>query len=249
MASTDFFDDDLVQKREPQRRLKMGIGDEQPPPTPPTVAADVLPGRPVSDLNLTRLARHKEEVEEHVAKTTEELERLRQRQDDLEREKRDLQELRQRQDDYERGKRDIIEQLEKSLLTLEKEEIKTGQLADLIAATRKRFKNMLAEIQSVNDETWKEDSIRNELGKALAIIENSRLDYKKSMARIQSVTETDTKPGAGGAVIFEEPGLRGGEPQNFAHWFKVGLAASLPLIVIVVILTLLGFYLQSRGFL
>ena len=64
MASTDFFDEDLVQHRDSTRSI-MGQGaGEQPGATDET--GDAVPGRPVSDFNLTRMARHKEEVEGQV---------------------------------------------------------------------------------------------------------------------------------------------------------------------------------------
>ena len=62
---TDFFDDDLVKKRDAEigvKNIKFGPGGA-PAKAEPGASSD-LPARPVSDINLTRMARHKEQVEE-----------------------------------------------------------------------------------------------------------------------------------------------------------------------------------------
>ena len=42
----------------------------------------------------------------------------------------------------------------------------------------------LQEIEDMNEEGWAEDRFREELGKSLAVIEDSRLEYNKTLARI-----------------------------------------------------------------
>lgn len=248
MPSTDFFDDDLIQKREGAKRIKIGAGDEVAPVADPAAPSDTLPSRTVGDLNLTRMARHREEIEDSVAKTTEELERLRQRQEALERERRELQELRTRQDDFESGRREIIDRLGQTILTLERDEIRAAQVTDLLGTTRGRFKTMLTELENVDPESWEENKIRDELGKALAIIEDARMEYKKSMSKIETIRERNLAADQQEPAIFEEPVIRASDHQkSWGYWLKVGFAVSLPLIGIVLAVAVAAFVLLARG--
>lgn len=248
MSRTDFFDEDLVKQREAAKRIKMGPGDKPAAASDSSLASSDLPNRPVSDLNLTRMAKHKDEINAQVAQAMEELELLRTRQEDLEREKQSLEELRRKQHEYESGRREMLGHLNQSLVRLEKDELKAEQLSELISTTRQRFNVLLAEIQDLNEEAWPEESVREELNKALARIDQVRVEYNKALARIegamsdQAPTVISSQP-----VIFEEHGgVHHDDHLGFGHWFKVGLAASLP-IILTLVLILLFFYLTQVG--
>jgi hypothetical protein len=249
MANTDFFDDDLVKQRDAGKRIKLGPGDEPMGTVGDAQSSDEVPVRPVSDFNLTRMAKHKQDVDEQVVTAMQELERLRTRQENLEKEKRDLEEIRRKQEEYERGRREMVERLNQSLLTLEKDELQASRLAELLGATRKRFKALLTDIQGLNDEAWPEEQFRDELNKALTVIEDARMEYNKSMTRIDTVSGPG-KPGVGEhqPVIFEESRFGGSEPEkSFGHWLKVGFAVSLPLIVVIIAVTAFILVLRSSG--
>ena len=139
MANTDFFDDDLVKQRDAAKRIKLGPGDEPVGTLGSMPSSDEVPVRPVSDFNLTRMAKHKQDMDEQVVTAMQELERLRARQENLEKEKRELEEIRRKQEEYERGKREMVERFNQSLLTLEKDELQATRLAELLGATRARF--------------------------------------------------------------------------------------------------------------
>ena len=249
MANTDFFDDDLVKQRDAAKRIKLG-GPDEAIATVGSGGSDEIPVRPVSDFNLTRMAKHKQEVDEQVSQAAQELDRLRKRQDDLEREKKELEELRRRQEEYDRGKREMIERFGQSLVTLERDELQAERAAELLGATRKRFKTMLAEIQAINDEIWPEDQIREELGKALTLIEDARMEYNKSMSKIDAVTGGDKQPASSHApVIFEEHGYAHEEERTFGYWLKVGVAVTIPLAVVLVVLTAVVVILRTNALL
>jgi len=152
----DFYDDDLVKPREEVNRIKIGPGDD-PIASPVVDRSLAAPERPVSDLNITLMSRHRKRVETESARAMEEIERLRQQQEALEREKRELEDARKKQLDYESGKRELLDGLNQSLVTLERNAIKTQQLAELLQGTRKRFRTMLEEISDIQEEEWPEE--------------------------------------------------------------------------------------------
>lgn len=247
MAPTDFFDDDLVKQRDTTRRIKLGPGDEPPVPLSEPASDEAPIARPISDFNLTRMARHKQTVDAKTAMTAQELERLRSREQDLEREKRDLEEMRRKHEEYERGKREMIDRFNQSLVMLEKEELRAERLAEFMGATRKRFKMMQTELQDLNEESWPEGAIREELTRALSLVENARMEYNKAMSRLDAIQGEKAAAPPPSAVVFEDRPREPAEERSFFEWIKVGLAVSLPMILVVVVLTALVMVLRSAA--
>lgn len=246
MSGTDFFDDDLVRQRDSAKRIRMGPGDE--PAEPMAGDTGELGGRGVGELNLTRVARHRKEVDNQASVAAQELERLRKRQEQLELEKRELEELRRKHEDYGRGKREMLDHLKRSLVALERREVESQRLLELLGGTRNRFRQLLDDIESIKDESWPEDRVRDELGKSLVIIEEARAEYNKAMAKIEATKgETPSPASAQPAVLFEERYHGHEEEKPFSHWVRIGLAVSLPLTVVIVVVALLFIISISMG--
>ena len=231
MSGTDFFDDDLVKGAESSVQEEHPVGED--------VSSAGRPGK---------MARYREDVDEQVVRTSEELERLHQRQEALEKERRELQEVRNRQDEFESSRQELVERLGSTVLTLEREEVRAETVVDVISSTRQRFKVMLGELEELNAEVWDEDHIRDELGKSLTVIEDSRMEYEKSMSRVDALK--DSVAGAGNGPAHAEANARSVGSQDvkpFGYWLKVGLAVSTPLLITVVVVALVAFYLSYRG--
>ena len=236
MATTDFFDDDLGRQREAARRLKLG---DDPITTLNDMSSDDVPIRPVSDLSLTRMAKHKQDVDENVVQAAQELDRLRKRQEALEREKRELEDIRRKQEEYERGKRDIIERIAQSLMTMEKDELQAERMAELLAATRKHFKEMLGEVEQLNEAIWPEERFGEELTKALTLVEDVRMEYNKALSRIEAAGGAELRALPSGPMIGEQARVRYEEERPFTYWLKVGSAVTLPLIAVIIVLVVI----------
>jgi DNA repair exonuclease SbcCD ATPase subunit len=241
MGTTDFFDDDLGRAR--KARLEgaplSSVND--------TSAGDEIPVRALSDLSLTRMAKHKQEVEENVLQASQELERLRKRQEELEREKRELEEIRRKQDEYQRGKRELIEKLGQSLVTMEKDEIQAQRMAEMLAATRRRFKEMLSQLQGLSEESWAEEKFGEELSKALTLVENLRMEFNKSVSRVEAAGGGQAQVGALSPIAGESVRLTVEDEKPFSYWLKVGVAVSLPLVITLLALAAIWLILQHAG--
>ena len=238
MPNRDFFDDDLNRVQEAERRAKLAVGDITKVDSEGAVAEGV-PIKSVSDFALTRMTKHKQELDHKVAGALEELEKLKMRQEDLDRTRKDLEDLRKRQDDYQHGKQEMMDRLNQSLVTIEKEEIQASRLAEMLNATRKRFKAMLGDLQAIDEEAWPEETIRDELLKAAALVDDVRMEYNKSVSKIDAIGGGGQAQGGGAGhppVIFEEGRHIVAEPEkNFGYWLKVGLAITLPLIIVLLV--------------
>lgn len=235
MPGTDFFDDDL-QNREAKRRR--AVTD----PPPPGLSRDV------SDLNLTRMARHKDDIEQQVASSAQELDRLRMRQEEVERERRELEELRKKQENYERGRRDVSERINQSLIMMENEQLRAQKLVELLQTTRDDFKGLLQGIMTIDPESWPDDEVRAELGKALVVIDESRMEYNKGMTKVEALMDGDRrKTPADGSLMSDES--EGGPSRSFGFWLKAGLAFSLPLILTLLVLVAAYVAMKQQGML
>lgn len=234
MSNTDFIDDDLIQRRDTVKEVKMGPGQQG------AAASDIPRSEPVptGDLNLTPLTKRKEEINSQVATKLDELERLRAKQEALEREKSYLENMRNSQEKYESGKREMIDHLEKSLIALEREEIALNQRLEILAETERRFKEMLNDMRGFNEEQWAPDSegLREELSKALAIIDNTRKEYNKAYARIEAMRESHNIGLIAKPALQAEAAELAHYPRRFGEWIKAGLAFSLPLVIVLIIL-------------
>lgn len=227
---TDFFDDDLKQasEKDPAEDRDKRPGVER--------AADA-PGR---------LARHKDELAGKVSNSTKELERLRRIQADLEREKAGLESLTRKQEEYERGKQEMIEKLERSLILVEKEEVQAAQMAEILSSMRQRFKDTLAELRKIDEEQWPEDKVPDELNRSLAVLEDAREVYKKGLAKIEAARLHDTDTKRVESLAFDTGGGELASKTDFGFWFKVGLAVTLPLTAVIVVLFVVYLIMSSH---
>lgn len=238
MAGTDFFDEDLT-NREATKRTSIDVA-------PVEVTRELH--RPVSDLNLTRLARHREELDHQVAESVQELDRIRTRQDEIERKRRELEEQRTKQDTYENSKRELTDRLGQSLIMMEKEEIKSDRLLEMLRASRTQFKSMQAEIEGLDEENWSDDEVREKLNRALVILDESRIEYNKTIARIETVMsgESDSHQGQQG-LLFRDGRSLPREEKTFGRCFLTGLATSLPLMLFSILFAVVFFVLKAKG--
>ena len=228
MGTTNFFDDDL-QRRGAIRTAPLGQATD----VVGAVKSDDFPARPISDLNLTRMARHREDVNSQVATVKVGMERMQRHQSDLAREKLALEDLMEKQDRYEQGKLEMIQRLSESIVALEKLEDHASRQVEIVSRVRTRFGECLDEIRRINDAEWPDETFREELNKAVVQIDVIRKDFVQGQAAVEAV---------GGPVkLFDESRPRvvvGDESvssRGFMDWIRIGLAVSAPLIIVIAI--------------
>lgn len=232
MSEDDFFDSDARSRAAGTRGPGIPAPDAVETIGGASTRGDV---RAISDFNITRMARHKQQVNEQSAAALQELDRLKKRQEQIEQEKRALEDLRRKHEDFERGRQEMTDHLKRSLLSLEREEVEYGRLVELLDATRKRFKELLSGIEEIKEETWPEPEIRDHLTRSLAVIEDSRMEYNKALAKIDAVKGGDAgAPAPVSGVAAPLPFSSDATPladQPFSFWVKAGLAFTLPLVI------------------
>ena len=225
--STDFFDDDLIKAS--NARVE-GVDDN-----------DAIPVQPILGATLGKMARKKEEMSSQAANAVQEIDRLRIRQEELEREKNALEELTRKQDQYEHDKADILEKLDKSVVAMEREESQATRMVELLSESRNRFKNTLTDIRSINEDLWGDHNFNDELNRAVALIETARMDYKRALAKIEAANLHVSPVDGEDKAALDAMGFESGGEKDFGYWVKIGFAVSLPLMAMVLIV--LGLYL------
>jgi len=237
----DFFDDDLIDSQEPAA----APSDAPAEAGTVSVIAEDDGGEHGHQESAARMAKQKEELTTQVAGAVSEIERLRMRQDALEKERTDLEELAHRQEAYERGKRDIVEKLDRSIVLLEKEELQGKQMIQLLAQIRSRFKASLAELRVIREDTWPDDTFQEELNKALVLVEEARADYKSGLAKIEASSWQRDLAGRKPSAPLERLESSPSPEKGFVYWLKVGAAVTLPLIVALAILFVVNLFLMG----
>lgn len=236
---TDFFDEDLVRERKAALKIKLDGESGGAPRDGFIPSSRDLPNRPVSDLSLTPLGRHKQEVTDQMVDKAQELDRLRARQEELEKERRTLEDMRKKQEAFDTGRREIKNRLTESLVRMEKDQLQADRLTQLLDETRRMFRVRLDEVTELNEEQWADENLLDELNKALALLENVRSDYNKALAKIDAIHPQAPAGVAAAArsLTFENaPGQAGEGSQGFGYWLRAGLAFTLPLMLLLAVL-------------
>lgn len=215
---TDFFDHDLHSERR----------------VPPVAADDSEPGPDtISAHAISRLVVQKHERTNQMAGAAQEIELLRLRQRELEKEKEALENLTNKQETYEKTKQDVLEALERSLVMFDKQAAEAMRAADLIATVRKRFEESLQEIRGIDENGWVGQGFDGELTKALAVVEQAQAQYKKGMSKVTASSWFRASESA--ALEAAEPAVAGlAGQQGFGAWLKAGVAFSLPIVVVII---------------
>lgn len=172
-----------------------------------------------------------EDVQAKVHEAQAELMQLRQRQEEIERQKLHLEQIKKKQDLFGQGKRDLMEKLGRSITTIERDLYNTQKLVEELTATHTNFTSHLEVLRSLQPEKWQRHQVDEELDRAIDAIEDAKDDYLKSSRRLASLRpelngrrepgEETARPAASIAAV----------PEDFVALVKRGLALSLPLIV------------------
>ncbi|MCB1236491.1 MAG: hypothetical protein KDM91_15595 [Verrucomicrobiae bacterium] len=180
---------------------------------------------------------YQEDFEDQVNEAQEQLLQLRQKQEMLERQKLELEELQRRKEEFTHGRAEVTEQLSQSIAHLEREAARAQQLAEECLDSKESFEQHLRIVEMLRPEHWSRADLRDELTRALACIEDAEQDIAQAghllevrKAAPKGVRVTEKKSTASAAASRE---------QGFLHWFKCGLAFTLPLMIFVGVALLL----------
>lgn len=207
--ATDFVDNDLLKPA--------------PAPDAQTRGADA-----------TLYERLKRRVEDDESRASDEIDRIRKRSEDIERQRQVLRALRGKQADFDRSYRETTERLKRHLVLLKGEEEQASRAATVCHETRHRFESLQEELSRIDPESWSEATHESDLTQALAQIEAARAVFRKGLDRVAAI---GWRPDESRAPQGEDAlGDTAAPTRRFVDWLKIGMALTLPLAVVLVVL-------------
>ena len=173
----------------------------------------------------------REEVDRKVVEAQQKLAELKRAQEDLERERASLEELRRRQSEFQTGRQEMIHNLTRGLGLLEEAEFNQRHEAEQMVKTIADFRDALAKIEAVRDETWTKENFSTELTRALTAIENARMEWNTARLKLPALspealkkTEAESAPPQSAASPLTS--------LSFGELCKIGLAMTWPLVLV-----------------
>ncbi len=202
----------------------------------------------VTELNLSHMAQRRGQTHAQVAQAAEELERLHGKREELERERQRLEKLEKRQVKYEKEQGSLHEGLTYRMELLQKMDLEASRRAELFAAVRRRYEEMLREVEQLHENQWTEERYDEELNRSLALLEDIQREYHRAWSRVEAVTNKAAVEEHAAlpldSAVTAVPGPRDfAARRDFIEWVVVGAAFSLPLILVVALLFLLTLWL------
>lgn len=177
--------------------------------------------------------RRKREIPEQLSQTGDEIERLKQRQEALERRKKEILEQRRRVELFEHNRKDLLEKLRRNAVMVVRESEQASRTAALCNEVGTLFSKLHQELETFSPETWSEEEYDAHLTEALAKVDAATAEYRKAMDQVSAVnwrgtedSHTDTDPS------FPSEGRIQG-PDSLKRWFIAGLAFATAFSVIV----------------
>lgn len=172
----------------------------------------------------------REEVDRKVVEAQQKLAELKRAQEELERERSTLEELRRRQLEFQTGRQEIVQHLTRGVGLLEEAEFTARRESEQMNKTMADFREALAKIEAIHDETWTKENFNVELTRALTAVENARMEWNSARLKIPALAGESTKK-------IEPEKAPAPQPMPFANlsfWqlCKFGLAMTWPFLIV-----------------
>ena len=171
-----------------------------------------------------------EEVNRRILEAQGRMAELKRAHEELERERVALEELRRRQNEFQQGRGEMVTHLTRGVGLLEEAEFAARRDAEQMAKTLVEFRDALAKLQAINEQSWKPDQFGTELTRALTVIENARMEWNSARLKFPVLTGQAPTAGAGG-----RPGEKPASPLaalSVRELCRVGFALTWPLALV-----------------
>ena len=172
----------------------------------------------------------REEVDVKVSEAQQKLAELKRAQEELERERASLEELRRRQAEFQTGRQEMMQNLTRGLGLLEEAEFTARRDAEQMAKTIADFRDALAKVEVINQETWTKDNFHVELTRAMTTVDNARMEWNS--ARLKFGVLSGKTPETKGATEAEAAPQSPFAVNSFADLCRLGLAMTWPLALV-----------------
>ncbi len=171
-----------------------------------------------------------EEINAQVTATHKELAELQRLKEELDRKRAALEELKRKRTDFQLGRQEVIQRITRALELLDQAKIKAEREAEEISQSMYSLREALERVQSINESTWTADNLHVELARALAIIEQARLEWGAARRKFPLLDNPEEALNKSTFPMATSP-IQILLKQPFKHLWKIGLALTWPLIL------------------
>jgi hypothetical protein len=186
----------------------------------------------VSAVPLDNRAPTRDEVDSKVGEMHNKLAELKRAQQELERERGALEEIRRRQTEFTTGRQEMLEYLTRGIGLLEEAEFSARRDAEQMSKTLIDFRDALAKVQAINEESWARDNLTVELSRANTAVENARMEWNSARLKfpildgaLQPETAAPDVNQAAAPAPFTQP-------RTYAELCRMGLALTWPIVLV-----------------
>ena len=175
-----------------------------------------------------------EHLDSQVLKAQEQLLSLKRQQELIERQKRELEELSLKQEQLQMGRTEMIEKFTRALVFIEREELETQRREETLRNARESFGLHLEYFKNLDLRSIEGADVRDELTRAISALDDARNVYNKTFPRIGGY-EGGEPSDVGGEINYSSSAYAYGNesaPKDIMYWFKAGVAFTLPLVVV-----------------
>lgn len=174
----------------------------------------------------------KAEIDARVEQARQQMLELRRQQEDLERERQELEELRRREEEFEEGKARILEELSRTVTTIEHEEFELNKRSTSLGNFREVYQDYVRQLQEIRENEWTSDELKSQLNKAFAVLDATRAELNKGRAQLECLGQGPVHlPTATEEKIEERVVVTQSNDFDFGVEFKRGFARALPFII------------------
>lgn len=173
------------------------------------------------------------EIDARVEQARQQMLELRRQQEELERIRQELEDLRRREEEFDRGKGEMLEELSRTIGSIEQEEFELNKRSTLLSNYREVYQDYIRQLDDIREGEWNKDELKAELSKAFSVVEAARAELNKGRAQLSSIGEGPIKLSQ--EPVFTPPvGGAQTDPADFDFMFEVkrGFARQLPLLIL-----------------
>jgi hypothetical protein len=175
---------------------------------------------------------NREQLDTRVNVAQQKLAELKRAQEELERERTVLEEARRRRVEFQTGREEMLQHLTRGVTLLEHAEFNARRDAEQMAKSLGNLREALGQVQVIQEESWTQENWNGELTKALASIENARMEWNSARLKWTLLNGT-AEPGAANAPV--ENGAAAWQKCSFWELCRVGAALTWPISLVALV--------------
>lgn len=158
------------------------------------------------------------------------LEQLQQQQAEVERQKLELQELNEQKEEFLQGQIEISEKLNTGITAMDREIFAARQELEELEQARVCFADHLEKIDQLNPDGWNNESLRQDLGRALSVLDLAEDEYEQAVSHFSGGRGSSMVGGSASPKVKRVASSGGGD--DLMLQFRNGFAYNFPLVLL-----------------